>query len=329
LKLAAVCIYERQVGFDINVEFDLFAALLVRDQICRRTKNVAYVERMSFARSYTAEIKQSRRDRFAPKRLTLDQTEIFVEVLDLPRSHRTRLPLHDARAPQHTPRSLRADCLFHALRRQQAVRRPQVSRASNRVNGFNAKRNVLTDSDDMRNLVGFRVEHWDLADQPMFRRSVVRDRLLLDAFDLARLERTLKFHSNTSLRIPGEHAKNISTDRRITRNALRADLAVPVPTDNAVIAIDHVDRYRQCIEHGFRKPPVLLFCLIYRAVLLWLRNAPTRFMLIAAICVTASISRPFVSEKVLLLCKSNDDRTFYDPVDVKRRNVFQFVLTVG
>ncbi len=82
LYMSAVRVNGRNVFCNIELYLDPVAADLMRNEPCRRIDDLGNVERMPVACSYSAEIKQAGRDRFAAKGFALYQTEIFVKIFD-------------------------------------------------------------------------------------------------------------------------------------------------------------------------------------------------------------------------------------------------------
>ena len=230
------------------------AAFLVRDQICRRTDDLASVDYCSVAGPDAAKIEQVGRDRLAAKRFAFDQAEILCQIVGRFGHRRTRLRRSAVRATS-AHAAIVASGLFISWTTP-AASRPTAASFSARLialHRFDSHRNVFADGDDVRYIIAVLVFHRDLTDHPVPRRTVIGDRLLFDPLNASGAKSSLKFLSDAALRIFFENVKNVTPDSHITRNSQYTDLAMTVPGDDPVIAIDNVERNRQCIEYRLGK----------------------------------------------------------------------------
>ena len=225
----------------------------MRNEVCGGADYVAKIDEFAINGTYPAEIEQAGRDRFAAKGLAFDQAEIFRQVIG-------RIGLVERAF---------VDPLFERFgtggdRRQriiylvddtggQPADRGEFFGPVDRLDGFDPNGDVLADGDDMRHLAGVGVFHRHLADHPVQGRAVIGDRLLLDTLNLAGAKCPLKFLPQPSLRIFFQHVKNVAADGDIARYALRADLAMPVPCDDPIIAVDNIERNGQSVQDGLGK----------------------------------------------------------------------------
>src|SRR5215203_6035938 len=131
---------------------------------------------------------------------------------------------------------------------------------------FNAYGYILTDRYDVTYLAGLIVAHRDLAHHPMLRRSVLRFGLLFDPLDPSRAKRPFKFFANFAFWITGQDIEHIASKRGVTRYSLRSDLPMTVPCHDPEIAIDHIERHGQRIQHCLSESPVLFTGASYRAI---------------------------------------------------------------
>src|SRR5205085_173165 len=112
---------------------------------------------------------------------------------------------------------------------------------------LDARRDLFADGDDVRDLFAVNL-HRDFADEPVARRAVGRLRLLLDVLDLARGERALELATERPARLPSENLEDVSPQNVAARDALAAQLAVAVPGDDAVVAVNRVERDRKAVN---------------------------------------------------------------------------------
>jgi len=155
--------------------------------------------------------------------------------------------------------------LVNYTRRQTSHGRQLLS-SSNGVDRLNTHGNILANRDNVCYFTRYRVFHRNFAYNPMTRRTVVGDRLLFNAFQLAGFKNPLKFLPQSSFGKFCEHGEYIPADRRVARYALHTNFAVAIPRHDAIIAVDHVKRYRQRVENCLRKLSIFFFCLIDRVV---------------------------------------------------------------
>ena len=124
---------------------------------------------------------------------------------------------------------------------------------------FDARRDVFAHSDDVRDLRAV-CAHRNFADEPVLRVPVGGRALLLDALDLAGLEGASELAFERRTRLARQHIEDATAQRIPTRHTLTAKLAVAIPSDDAMRAINCVERHRQTINDRFGET-TLCFCL--------------------------------------------------------------------
>ena len=105
---------------------------------------------------------------------------------------------------------------------------------------FDASGHILADRDDMRHLARLGVFHRHLADHPVQGRTVVSDRLLLNTLDTSGAKSPFKFLTEPTLRVFFQNVKHVSADGDVSRYALSADFAMPIPRDDPIITVNNV-----------------------------------------------------------------------------------------
>src|SRR6185369_8550727 len=251
---------------DLFGDLDASASPLMRDELGRRLEDLCNVHLRALARANAAEIKKSGSDRFTAKGFAFDQREIFVEIAE--RFGLAESSLINAllkRLGAGGDRCKRVIDLVNYTRRQTSHGRQLLS-SSNGVDRLNTHGNILANRDNVCYFTRYRVFHRNFAYNPMTRRTVVGDRLLFNAFQLAGFKNPLKFLPQSSFGKFCEHGEYIPADSRVARYALHTNFAVAIPRHDAIIAVDHVKRYRQRVENCLRKLSIFFFCLIDRVV---------------------------------------------------------------
>ena len=119
---------------------------------------------------------------------------------------------------------------------------------------LNASSNVFPNGDHVRHLVTAIGAHRNLADQPVISLARFGHRLLLDTLSLSGCKHLAEFALEQVTTLLGKHVKNISAQSFAARQAELAQLAISVPGNDAVVAIDRVKRQRQRIDDCLGKP---------------------------------------------------------------------------
>jgi hypothetical protein len=129
--------------------------------------------------------------------------------------------------------------------------------ARHRAVGLHARRDVLADGDDVRDLLAVDA-HRHLAHEPVARRAVAAARLLLDALNLAGAEGALELALHRAARLALEDLEDVAPQHVAARDALPAQLAVAVPRDDAVVAVYGVERDGQAVDDGLGEAALAL-----------------------------------------------------------------------
>ncbi len=238
---------ERQTTFHVNLNLHGRAALLVREQARGRLDHLRDVDGRVLAGARAAEIQKPVRDGLAAERLAANQLQILAQVFDLGR--RAVDALDDARLKglgAGGDGRQRVVYLVHDAGRQAPDGR-ELLRTRHRAVGLDARRDVFADGDDVRDLAVVAA-HRDFADEPVVRRAVVGARLLLDALDSSGGEGALELLLHRLARLPGQDLEDVAADGAAARDALPALLAVAVPRDDAVAAVNGVERDGQGVD---------------------------------------------------------------------------------
>src|SRR5690606_28887003 len=274
-----------------------------------------------------AEIKQAGRDRFTAESFAFYQPEIFIQIIE--RFAFGERAVFDAVFESFgTGRYCRERIIYlvNDAGRKPSDRR-EFFRAPDGVDRFDTHGYVFADRDYMRNFAGVRICHRHFADDPMFDRTVRAGGLLFDAFDLSGAKRSFKFLAYFFFGVTRQNLKNVLANRVFAHYALRTDLALAVPRDDPIIAVNDVYRKRQRVHHGFGKAAMLFFRAVYGTV-------DRRFVMRRKIYAHRRHTRRRVDQaafrfiKFAAFRKSGDDRTANFAIDVQRRNVFEFVVVL-
>src|SRR5882724_12319476 len=115
---------------------------------------------------------------------------------------------------------------------------------------------------------------------------------MLDALDFSILKDTDEFALKQIAFLPSQNAEDIFSQHRAARDAKLTQLAVAVPGNNLVVAIDCVKRERQAIDNCLDEAPLCLY----------LCSAPLDFNRQIGRCVACSLikTRDVRSQRCLL-----------------------------
>src|SRR5438270_1747719 len=252
LQLPHVAGDERQALGQLDINPDVDAALLVREQTRRRLDDFGEVDGRVLGGSRAAEVQQAVRNLLGAEGLAADELKVFAQVSDA--RARAVDALGDARLQRLGARRdgrERVVDLVDDARRQPPDRRELLGARHGAV-GLDARGDVLADRDDVRDLLAVR-PHRHFADEPVARRAVGRFRLLLDALDLAGLEGALEFSLQGLARLARQHVEDVPAQNVAARDALPAQLAVAVPGDDAVFVVNRVERDGKAVNDRLRE----------------------------------------------------------------------------
>src|SRR5688572_27809000 len=100
----------------------------------------------------------------------------------------------------------------------------------------------------MCDIAGVCVLHRDLTNHPMPCRTVVGDSLLLDPFNSPCAKRPFELLADAALRVLFKNVKNVAAYSKVAGYSEFSNFTMAIPGNDAIFAVDNIERDRQCIE---------------------------------------------------------------------------------